>query len=273
MITPSKLYDDSGSFGLIFKGTPEQMATLPSSSWDVSEGDYWYNIEDGTINIYNGTSWSGDVKLGGKLDLTGNIISFNNAESPEGDFYYDITTGTLNLVMQGGDVTQQVGEEFVKRVKNVTSEDIPDGTPVYISGSQGGRLTVAPADASFTEGIAFRTYAITTELIPSTGSQLGYVTKFGVVRGIDTTLASVAGLPFYLAVGGGFAITPPTSPDVTILLGVVEKRSEEEGELEVHIVAIPNLNSLSDVLITNLQDGQVLQWDAASSVWKNVTLP
>ena len=206
-------------------------------------------------------------------------IAFDIDNHPEGSLSYNRTDATLDLGKPGGNVTQQLGEEFLKRVKNETGTVILNGTPVYVTGSSGGRITVAPADADFAGGIAFRTYAIATEDIPITGSQLGYVTKIGLVRGINTVvLVPAAGVPVYLAVGGTpadvssyYSTSPPTAPDVTVLLGIVEKRSEDEGELDVHILTIPNLNSLSDVNNVSLADGNILAWNASNNVWDNLT--
>jgi hypothetical protein len=212
------------------------------------------------VNVLN-------LTMGGYIDMNGNGIVWDLANFPDGTLTYDSDDATLNLAKPGGTVSQQIGEEFIKRVKNVTGSTITNGTPVYISGTSGNLLTVAPADASYAVGVAFRTYAIATEDIED--SSLGYVTKLGLVRDINL-LAYSGGDALYLAVGGGYATAPPTAPDVTVLLGIVEK-STADGELDVNIITIPNLNSLSDVIDTALADGNILEWNAASNIWDNVT--
>jgi hypothetical protein len=263
MIGPAKLYESSGNFTMQFVGTSDELADVPTGVWIPRLGDRWYDTENGTLKYYDGDSWDRPLPMLNGIDFLGD-------GGPTGVLSRNSVTETLDYGMPGGTVNQQVGEEFLKRVTNKTGEVIPNGVVVYISGSQGHNITVAPADAEYELGIAFRTYAVTTEEIGI--NQKGYVTKFGVVRGLDLAIYD-EGAALYLAVGGGFTTTPPTSPDVTILVGIVEKATDEDGELDISITSIPNLSSLSDVLITNLQDGQVLQWDNTAKVWKNVTLP
>ena len=231
--------------------------TEPEADHDHLEYDL---ATDKWVNVAN-------LTMGGYIDMNTFGIEWDLPNSPDGLLTYNRTDATLDLGKPGGNVSQQLGEEFLKRVLNNSGSTIPDGTPVYISGEQGNKLTIAPADASYVVGIAFRTYGITTEEISN--GVLGYITKAGLVRGIDTTLAPTAGVPFYLAVGGGYALAPPTSPDVTVLLGIVEKRSEDEGELDVHIRTLPNYNSLSDVLISSLSNNDIMQWDATDNRWEN----
>jgi hypothetical protein len=192
----------------------------------------------------------------------------------EGLTYWNEDDGTLNIGMPGGEVNLQVGQEMIKPVANVTGSTILNGTPVYISGVSGNRLTVAPADAEFGVGVAFRTYAVATEDIAH--NDTGYVTKLGVVRGIDLSSFS-GGDALYLAVGGSgvienyYTATPPTAPDVTVLVGIVEKATAS-GELEVRITTIPNLNSLSDVNDSGQASEDMLIWDAPNNVWKSSTV-
>jgi hypothetical protein len=183
----------------------------------------------------------------------------------EGRLQWNIERGTLEFGLPGGVVNLQIGQEFVKRVTNITGVTIPDGTPVYISGVSGNNLTIAPADADYDLGLGFRTYAITTEEILH--NDKGYITKAGVVGGINLS-AYAGGIPLYLAVGGGYTITPPIAPNVRVLLGTVEKATAD-GEFDVKIVTLPNLNSLSDVHNTDLAERDILKWNYDNNRWEN----
>lgn len=205
-----------------------------------------------------------------------NYIDFNTeytGASQEARLQWNPDAGTLDLGMPGGNVNGQLLQEFLKRVTNATGSTILNGTPVYVSGEQGNNLTIAPADASFSVGVAFRTYAVATEDILA--GQKGYVTKDGVVRDINMSSFS-GGDALYLAVGGSGAIenfytlTPPAAPNVTILLGVVEK-STSAGELDINITPIPNLTSLSDVETTGLSNDDILAWNASNDTWDSKT--
>jgi hypothetical protein len=263
MIGPTKLYDSSGNFTMQFVGTAAELANVPVGVWVPKEGDIWYDTTAKTLKIYKDGSWDNPYPLTNGVDLKGN-------GGIEGVITWNDDDGTIDIGLPGGQVNLQVGQEMLVRVTNDTAIDIPDGTPVYISDASGTNIKVKPADADFDEAVGLRTFAVTTELIE--GSQKGYVTTQGFVRDIDTSFAVAAGLPAYLKVGGGFTTTPPDAPDIAYLMGIVTIAHAESGELYVIQTSLPNLVSLSDVLITNLQDGQVLQWEAASSVWKNVTL-
>ncbi|MCK5016008.1 MAG: hypothetical protein KAS32_02960 [Candidatus Peribacteraceae bacterium] len=196
------------------------------------------------------------------------------SQSPaEGLMYWNSDDGTLNLGMPGGSVNLQIGQEINKRVRNETGSTILNGTPVYISGTSGNKLLITPADAAFGTGVAFRTYAVATEDIGHNSD--GYVTKLGSVRDIDLR-SFTAGAPLYLAVGGSGAVenfyssTPPSAPDVTILIAVVENDTVS-GIMDVRITSIPNLNSLSDVDPASLANNSILQWNSSSDVWETLT--
>ncbi len=248
----------------------------PSIDPQLDRGDadtqipYWNNTTRRWVNS--------DEALFG-WDFTNNCLNLEAiqwnltpSQTPaEGKMYWNADDGTLNLGMPGGEVNLQIGQEMIKRVLNDTVSTILNGTPVYISGESGNTLTIEPADASFALGVAFRTYAVATEDILA--GQRGFVTKSGTVRDFDLSTFA-GGVALYLAVGGSGAVenfyttVPPTAPDVTVLIGVVEKATAS-GELDVTITTIPNYNSLSDVLQTSLADGDVMTWTAASDVWEN----
>lgn len=216
---------------------------------------------------------SGDT-MEGDLDFNGNFIEdvgyiqldvdYSDG-SVEGRIQWNQDDGTPEVGMPGGNVTGQILQEMIVRATNDTGSLITNGTPVYISDTAGKNVKVSPADADFDLGVGFRTFGVATEDIIA--GQKGYVTTQGYVRDIDTTFAPAANMPAYLAVGGGFSTSPPAAPDVTIFVGVVTVRGSENGEMYVIQTSIPNLNSLSDVE-DSPTDGDILNWDNATKVWK-----
>jgi len=183
----------------------------------------------------------------------------------EGRLQWNVDDGTLEVGMPGGAVNLQIGQEMLVRVTNDTGSQIDNGTPVYISSASGTNIKVTPADADFAGGIGLRTFAVATEDIA--GNQKGYVATQGFVRDIDTSFAAVAGLPAYLAVGGGLTTTKPTAPDISYLVGIVTIAHASNGELYVIQTSIPNLSSLSDVSTAGLVDATPLQWDSGENIW------
>jgi hypothetical protein len=118
-----------------------------------------------------------------------NGISFDttptSAPTAEGSLSWNSSDGTLDLVMKGGNVVQQIGEEQYYTVRNQTGSTIANGTPVMANGvtAGSGRITVTPAIANGSiDELSF--IGLTTESI--TNGINGYVTSFGYVRGLDT---------------------------------------------------------------------------------------
>lgn len=124
-------------------------------------------------------------------------------------------------------VVLQVGQETVALVRNGTASSIPDGTVVMLTGSIGnsGRLVVAPydgvADASLILGIA-------TETIASNAD--GFVTSYGKIRGIDTSMWSDGDVLY--TNGSGLATTPPAGLNMKIAAVV---HSHTNGTLMVRV--------------------------------------
>jgi len=107
----------------------------------------------------------------------------NDLEYKEGRMYYNSGTHTYNFYMDKPDVTLNLGQEQYLRAVNKTNAQINNGQVVYISGSQGNRPKVWPANAS---NSYHRTHLIgmATHDIPN--NEEGYITTFGVVNGVNT---------------------------------------------------------------------------------------
>lgn len=191
----------------------------------------------------------------------------DGADTAEGRLQWNPDDGTLDLGMPGGVANLQLGQEMLVRATNDTGTQIDNGTPVYISSASGTNIKVTPANADFAGGIGLRTFAVATEDIA--GNQKGYITTQGFVRDIDTSFAVAAGMPAYLAVGGGFTTTKPTAPNISYLVGIVTIAHASAGELYVIQTSIPNINSLSDVLISSISNAEILAWNNSDSRWEN----
>ena len=220
----------------------------------------------------------GGLSLTGPLNMNDNHIYdlgyldfnlVNGIPAAEGRVIWNDEDGTLNLGLKGGVVNLQIGQEQVIRGTNDSGGELTNGTPAYISGSTGANVKIGAADADFATGVGFRTIGLATENIAD--GQKGYVTTVGLVRDIDTDMFAAVGMPVYLAKGGGFATAPPTAPDITVILGVVVRKHATEGIVLVLPTSIPNLSSLSDVLLAALANDQLLKWDSAANVFKNTT--
>lgn len=180
---------------------------------------------------------------------------------------------TLNLVMEDtGGVIQQIGEETYYRVKATAA--ITNGQVVMFTGTLGasGGLKAAPASglsptqSEFIMGVA-------TQDIARNG--WGYVTWFGEVRGVDTTGGTESWadgdvLYYNPAVAGALTKFVPTAPNPKVLVASVV-HAASNGVLFVRPTFGSALGATdSNVEISGLTNGDVLQYDGAQSRWENV---
>lgn len=168
--------------------------------------------------------------------LNANGIQFSLTPSVtmgEGILAWNSDDGTLNLGMPGGDVSLQIGQELLIKVK--ASEDISNGQMVYVDGADGSNPTVSLAQAN-AETTAHQTIAMATEDIAN--NQSGYVTVKGLVRDINT-LSYTAGTQLYLdaSTAGNFTDTEPTNPNYSVTIGYVVRQHATEGVVLVDIHA------------------------------------
>jgi hypothetical protein len=236
-----------------------------------------YNTTTGKL-IQNSTVTIND---NGTLEAV-NGISFDttptSAPTAEGSLSWNSSDGTLDLVMKGGNVVQQIGEEQYYTVRNETGSTIANGTPVMANGvtAGSGRITVTPAIANGSID-ELRFIGLTTESI--TNGINGYVTSFGYVRGLDTR-----GTPYgeTWAEGDVIYVSPttagyltnvePTAPNLKIVVAIVITRNQTSGVLLVRPTAYPHITHLSDVNISSPTSGNLLIYDAPQNRWENADL-
>ena len=147
---------------------------------------------------------------------------------------------TLDLTMGSG-VVQQVGLETYYRIK--ADSDIADGEVVMFTGSLGAssKLTGAPASAGLTNG--FLIMGVATQAIAT--NDVGFVTNFGIVRGIDTSAFSDGEILYYdpSVVGGLTNVEPDPAYARVIVAAVVNAGAGGSGSLFVRPTVIPSFNA------------------------------
>jgi hypothetical protein len=104
-----------------------------------------------------------------------------------GEMAWNATDGTVDIGLTGG-VVLQLGQETLMKIKATST--ITNGQCIMATGADGnsGRITAAPANGS---GDVDGIFVIGVATQNITSNQTGFVTTFGVVRGINTTGASV----------------------------------------------------------------------------------
>ena len=180
--------------------------TASQTNWDTAYTDRfkWDGGSSG-LNATTGRASLSAAKSGANSDITSMSGITSGIATPEyidfdtvnavsratGRLWWDASDGiqTLNLGMAGSNATMQIGEEIYYRIK--ASADISEGQVVMFTGTVGasGALTGAPA-SGLTAATASYIMGVATESILK--NQWGYVTQFGLVRGINTTGCAVS---------------------------------------------------------------------------------
>lgn len=291
----SELFIWDGTYWVEATSTVESMLlftvgeTAPSSP---IEGQGWFDNVGGDFYIYDGTFWQQVVRtvtvdlvndltpqLGGDLDANGfgfdnvDYIDFDTTtttQPAEGMLVWDDGEGTLQLGAKGGNVNIALGQEMVVLCYNGSGGDLSDGDVVYIQGAQGQRPNITLSSAS-SESTSSKTLGIVTE--PILDGTEGFVTTFGVVNNVNT-LGFTEGASLWLdTTAGGYTETIPSSPDHAVFIGYCLKASETAGRIFVNPQNGYEIEELHNVLITSVQDEDIIAYDSATGLWKNIPVP
>lgn len=200
-------------------------------------------------------------------------IEFNQAAgvvAETGQLTWNAVDGTLDLGLLGGNVTLQIGQEQIVRFVNHTLVDFAEMQVVRIVGAQGNRLSADLAQSN-SDVNSNTTFAVVTE--PILKNQQGYATVSGLVRNINTS-SFPEGSVLYLSpfVAGGITHIIPVSPNRNVRVGYCVRSHATVGSIFVNIINDPELNELPDVLVQTPQNGEVLMWDGAMSIWRNTAV-
>ena len=223
-------------------------------------------------------------QLGGDLDVNGKVItSASNGDitiTPNGTGAVVIdgnefpqTQGAVGqiLVADGGGLLEWANQEkLTAKVINADSVTINKGEPVYVFSAQGDLIAVKRAlntgdsTSAQTLGLAAGSIAASAE---------GVVICQGVLTNVDTSTYT-AGQGLYLgSTAGSKTTTKPYAPNHLVYLGFVEKVNASSGRIYVRVQNGYELDEIHDVQITTTpSDGQVLAYEAATSLWKPATV-
>lgn len=229
------------------------------------------------------TGATSDVNLGEFGVQLGNL-EFDNTPTTipttQGSVYYNDTDGTLDLILKGGNVTLQLGQETVIRVVNKTATNISllqgNYQAVRITGAQGQRPKVDLAQAT-NDVLSAETIGLVTETIAN--NQEGFIITSGLIRNINTT-GSIQGETWldgdilYLSptVAGGITKVKPIAPNHLIIIGYVISAHVTQGTIFVKIDNGYELGELHDVKINGTTNNQVLAYTLATDIWENKTI-
>jgi len=212
------------------------------------------------------------------LGVTGSI-SFDTswtystapAQAP-GELRWDSGYGTLDLVLKGGNVTLQVGQENLALCYNDSGSPLTEGQLVYVSGSQGNRPAVKLANS--TSESTQNVFGMVTEAI-GTGAE-GFVTTFGVVNNLNT-IGLTAGLPIYLSNSpGDYTQNKLDVPYHSNLVGWVVRSHASVGSIFIKPETgyeLSELHDVKDYVTSSISDKSYLGWSASGAYWEVMPAP
>jgi hypothetical protein len=264
-------YQTTGD-GLVWRGSISDTASIQPTT----NQNAWLVIDTINLKIYSFdfTSNVWNLVSGGTSGLTMpfDSITFNTAKDGTvgvGEVEYNDTQGSLIQGLKGGLVTNVIGQQLHQRVNNRTGATLAKGTAVYLSGSQGNRITVAKA-LGVTDAFSASTFGIVAESIAN--NQSGYIITEGLIKDINTS-ALTEDSAVYLSplTAGTLTSTKPQAPQHTVYIGVCVKSNAGSGELFVKIRNGQELDELHDVRITSPINKASLYYLSSGGVWRDTT--
>jgi hypothetical protein len=259
--------------GLVWRGLVSDTVTKPTSYADKNVKAYLIlDSVSGSLYVFKQGSWAAISGAGGGLTMPFDSITFNTAKDGTvgvGEVEYNDTQGSLIQGLKGGLVTNVIGQQLHQRVNNRTGATLAKGDVVYLSGSQGNRITVAKA-LGVTDAFSANTFGIVAESIAN--NQSGYIITEGLITGINTS-SLVEDSAVYLSptVAGGLTSTKPQAPQHTVYIGVCVKSNAGSGELFVKIRNGQELDELHDVRISNPLNNASLYYKSSEGIWRDTT--
>ena len=185
-----------------------------------------------------------------------------------GTMRWNLTDGTLDLGLLGGNVTLQLGQESVQRVKHADNSGLVEGNVVYIVGSSGDNLTVRYARAN-AESTSANTFGVMTE--NASGGDKAFCTTFGLVRNINTSNLTEGGMVWLSKdTAGAMTAVRPTAPNHGVEIGFCVRKHATQGVIFVTIQNGYELRELHDVYAPSPANNQGLLWKSANSRWEAV---
>lgn len=202
--------------------------------------------------------------------FNGNYVQFNTGTTETievGKIVWNQADGTFDMGLLNS-VTLQAGQEMHMYAK--ASGVIANGDAVQFAGAQGDHLLVKKAVPSeinanpeYFVGIATQDFA---------NNDFGYVTVFGQVRELNTSMYSGGTVLYYQSSGttaGLLTDVRPTGPLAKITVAAVVRSHNNQGAIFVRPHVMPKIDTLQDVVIDDVQSDDILTYDAANSVWTN----
>jgi hypothetical protein len=276
--------------GLSYQGTWNATTNSPTLTSSVGTSGYYYvvatagstnlnGITDWQIGdwlIFNGSTWQ-------KIDQSNLVTSVNSQTGAVSLTYTDVnaigsitsTDGSVTVSTTSGvaDLSVAVSASttnVICLVRNTTGATLTKGTAVYISGATGQNPTVSKAQANNDTNSAQTLGLMSADLANNSN---GYVTIIGLIQNINTS-AYTDGEQLYLSptTAGTLTATKPHAPQHLVYVAIVEHAHPTHGKLFVKVQNGYEMDELHNVSAQSPSNGQVLIYNASTSLWEKNTL-
>jgi hypothetical protein len=227
----------------------------------------------------DGILWKTDpITAMGPINVNGNPM-----QNVDG-MYFAVSGGTLTTEGQltwdaenhcpqyrpdAADVNIQVGQETYVRVLNNSGAIIPNGAAVYMNGAGQGTTRYRPTVLLASASAENKSYVLGVATHQIEIGQEGMVTVRGIVNDVNTQ-AVPAGSLLYLGVApgtwSGNELVPPSH---NVVVGRCIYSQTNNGSIYVSANIGHEIEELHNVKFTNLQNKDVLQYDAGQQLWVN----
>jgi hypothetical protein len=276
--------------GLSYQGTWNATTNTPTLTSSVGTSGYYYVVATaGSTNLNGITDWQiGDWLLFNgsawqKIDQSNLVTSVNSQTGAVSLTYTDVnaigsitsTDGSVTVSTTSGvaDLSVAVSASttnVICLVRNTTGATLTKGTAVYINGSTGQNPTVTKAQANNDTNSAQTLGLMSADLANNSN---GYVTIIGLITNIDTS-AYTDGQQLYLSptTAGTLTTTKPYAPQHLVYVAVVERAHPTQGKLFVKVQNGYEMDELHNVSAQSPSNGQVLIYNASTSLWEKNTL-
>lgn len=289
-----------GTSGLNYKGTWNASTNTPTLTSSIgTNGDYYIVSVAGTTDlngitdwqpgdwvIFNGAVWQkidqswatagANSNITSMTGITGGIsspdfIQFDTGATvtnAAGRLYWDATQQTLTVGLNAN-IAADIGQTLYAYATNAESVTINKGQPVYMFAAQGDRVSVKLA-YNTSDATSAKTLGVCAENIAA--GQAGMILCQGVQDGLDMSAYSPGDTLYLGATAGTLTNVKPYAPNHLVYIGVVERANAGNGRLYVRVQNGYELDELHNVSAQNPSNGQVLIYNASTSLWEKNTL-
>ena len=156
-------------------------------------------------------------------------------------------------------------------VHNAEAVTITKGQAVYLFSASGNKASVKLANNT-SDATSAKTFGLAAENIGA--NQNGMVICQGVLEGLNTGMYTAGDTLYLGATPGGYTNVKPYAPNHFVYVGIVERANAGNGQIYVRVQNGYELDEIHDVYINpaTLADNNLLQYDLATSLWKNESL-